>query len=143
MVPTTTLAQHLRHELARSGLVFPPRSIVTLAGFINELCGDLEIANNATLTLAVEAAVREVNAPEFGRVSKLPGFHAALVHTIGELDAAGCSPEQFSRVRMEAPLARPLLAVWRNMERQIARRGLLMRSEILRQAGGGGTGASG
>ena len=112
VVPTATLVQHLRHELAREGLVFSPRCILTLSAFTSEICGDLGhvMADNATLTLAAEAAVREVNAAEFARVSRMPGFHAALVHTIGELDAAGCTPEQFGRIMLDAPLARPLLA---------------------------------
>ncbi len=139
VVPTATLVQHLGHELAREGLVFSPRCIVTLAGFISEICGDSEPADNvvadtATLTLAAEAAVREVDAPEFARVGRMPGFHAALVHTIGELDSAGCVPEQFGRVWLDAPLARPLLAVWQSIERQLADRRLLTRTQVLRRA---------
>src|SRR6185437_3576837 len=80
VVPTATLVQHLRHELAREGLVFSPRCILTLSAFTSEICPDLAAPGNATLTLAVEAAVREVNAPEFARVGRLPGFHAAIVH---------------------------------------------------------------
>jgi ATP-dependent helicase/DNAse subunit B len=134
VVPTATLVQHLRHELAREGLVFSPRTILTLSAFISEICGELAAPDNATLALAAEAAVREVNAPEFARVSRMPGFHAALVHTIGELDAAGCTPEQFGRIPLDAPLARPLLAVWRSIERQLASRKLFTRSQILRRA---------
>lgn len=134
VVPTATLVQHLRHELAREGLVFSPRAILTLSAFISEIRGDLATPDNATLALAAEAAVREVNAPEFARVSRLPGFHAALVHTIGELDSAGCAPEQFARIPFDAPLARPLLAVWRSIARQLAGRNLLTRSQILRRA---------
>jgi ATP-dependent helicase/DNAse subunit B len=134
VVPTATLVQHLRHELAREDLVFSPSSIVTLAGFISEICGEVNLADNATLTLAAEAAVREIDAPEFARVSRLPGFHAALVQTIGELDSAGCFPDQFARVWLDAPLVQPLLAVWRSMERQLAARGLLTRSQLLRRA---------
>ena len=134
VVPTATLVQHLRHELAREGLVFNPRSILTLSAFLSELCGELELAGDVTLTLAADAAVREVNAPEFARVSRLAGFHAAVVHTIGELDAAGCVSEQFARVHLDTPLGRPLLAVWRSMERQLAGRKLFTRSQILRHA---------
>src|ERR1035438_10271865 len=100
VVPTATLVQHLRHELAREGLVFSPRCILTLSAFSTEICGDLAMADNATWTLAAETAVREVNAPEFARVSRLPGFHAALVHTIGELDSAGCAPGQLARTHV-------------------------------------------
>jgi len=136
VLPTATLVQHLRNELSREGLVFSPRCIVTLAGFVSEICGEVEMADSAALTLAAETAVREINAAEFARVSRLPGFHAALVHTIGELDAAGCTPEQFGRIRLDAPLARPLLAVWRSIERQLSIRGLLTRSQLLRRAAG-------
>lgn len=139
IVPTATLVRHLRHELAREGLVFSPRCIVTLAAFTIEICGEIATADNATLTLAAEAAVREVDAPEFTRVSRMPGFHAALAHTIGELDAAGCLPEQFHRARLDVPLARPLLAIWRSIERQLAERGLLTRSQVLRRAAASGS----
>ena len=136
VVPTATLATHLAHQLAREGLVFSPRSIVTLAGFTSEICPDLELADNVMLTLAAETAALEVNAPEFERVSRMPGFHAALVSTIGELDGAGCTPEQFAQIRPESPFARPLLAVWRHMDRQLKERGLLTRSQMLRRTAG-------
>ena len=138
VVPTATLVQHLRHELAREGPdLQPARSILTLSAFLSELCGELDLADDVTLTLAAAAAVREVSAPEFARVSRLPGFHAAVVPTISELDAAGCVPEQFARVRLDEPLARPLLEVWRSIERQLAARKLYTRSQILRRAASG------
>jgi len=137
VVPTATLVQHLRHELAREGLVFSPRCILTLSAFTGELCGDLATAGNATLTLAAEAAVREVNAAEFVRVSRLPGFHDALVHTVSELDSAGCVPEEFARLKLDAPLAPALLAVWRSIGRQLSTRRLFTRSQVLRRAAAG------
>jgi ATP-dependent helicase/DNAse subunit B len=134
IVPTATLVEHLRHELAREGLVFNPRSILSLSAFTAEICGDLKEVDNPTLTLAVETAVREVSAPEFAAVGQLAGFHAALVHSLDELDSAGCTPEQFARARIDAPLARPLLAIWQNVSRQLAGRNLLTRSQMLRRA---------
>lgn len=134
VVPTATLVQHLRNELAREGLVFSPKCIVTLSGFTTELWPGIAEADNLAITLAAEIAVREVNAPEFARVASMPGFHAALVHTLSELDAAGCTPDQFSRIRVDAPFARPLLAVWRNIERQLTARALFTRAQVLRKA---------
>ncbi len=134
VVPTATLVRHLRNELAREGLVFSPKSVLTLSAFTSEICSGVALADTAHLTLAIEAAVTEVDSPEFARVDGMPGFHAALVATIGELDAAGCEPEQFSRLMPDAPLAEPLLAVWRTMERQLSARGLLTRSQALRRA---------
>jgi ATP-dependent helicase/DNAse subunit B len=134
VVPTATLVEHLRHELARAGLVFNSRSILTLSAFTAEICGELQEVDNAALTLAVETAVREVNAPEFATVGQLAGFHAALVHTLAELDSAGCTPDQFARTRVDAPLARPLLAIWQHVGRQLAERNLLTHSQMLRRA---------
>jgi RecB family exonuclease len=84
------------------------------------------------MILAAEAAVKEMELPEFARVRGMTGFHAALVQAVGELDSAGCDPEQFAQVRIDAPLAGPLLAIWRAMASKLAADGLLTRSQILR-----------
>jgi ATP-dependent helicase/DNAse subunit B len=120
--------------MAREGLVFSPSSIVTLSGFTNQILGDVGVADPIATTLAVETAVEELDPPQFTRVRGMSGFLAALVQTIGELDAAGCDPDQFARVRVDAPLARPLLAVWRATNRRLAADGLLTRSQLLRRA---------
>jgi len=134
VLPTATLAQHLRNRMAREGSVFSPRSIVTLSGFTSQILGDVAVADPVAMTLAAEAAVEELDPPEFARVRGMSGFLAALVQTISELDAAGCDPDQFARMRVDAPLARPLLAVWRATNRRLVADGLLTRSQILRRA---------
>ena len=35
IVPTATLVRHFRHELARDGLVFSPRAVISFSGLIS------------------------------------------------------------------------------------------------------------
>ncbi len=128
VVPTATLAEHLSHELARDGLVFRARDVSTLARFVADLAPETTVVSNELFSLMVEDAVRRLDLPEFRKVAALAGFHARLAKTIAELDAAGCTPAKV------APFGDAVARVWKDVERQLTARGLVMRGESLRIA---------
>src|ERR1700722_3439824 len=68
LVPTATLAQHLRNELAREGFVFPHSVVQTLNGLIGEWCADPPRAPDAVFQWMVEQAASRLNRPEFAGV---------------------------------------------------------------------------
>ena len=90
LTPTATMAEHLRHKLAREGFVLRPGFILTLSQFVSPWVEDLPQIPPASLYLLVERAALRLAPPEFARVLRTPGFCAALAHTIDEFSAAGC-----------------------------------------------------
>ena len=134
LVPTATLAQHLQNQLAREGFVFPPAIVQTLNAFIDDYAADAPQVSDTALYLLVEAAARRLNRPEFARVVHMPGFSASLAKTIAEFSAAGCDSARLAAHLPEAPLAAAFLAVYREVDRELARRGFAMRAQRLQIA---------
>ncbi|MGI8991015.1 MAG: PD-(D/E)XK nuclease family protein [Bryobacteraceae bacterium] len=134
IVPTKTLERHLQNRLAREGLAFRPDLIQTLSGFTEPFIEGLAEVSTATLHLMVERAVARSRRPEFEKVAEMAGFHASLAHTLTDLDKAGCRPEMLERHVGRAPLGEALLAVCRDVESEIRRRGLGTRTALLRAA---------
>jgi ATP-dependent helicase/DNAse subunit B len=131
LVPTTTLAQHLQNQLARDGFVFPRAVVETLYAFVESYAADAPQVSKTALHLIVETAARRLNRPEFVRVVHLPGFSASLAHTISEFSSAGCDSARLAAHLPDAPLSAAFLAVYREVDREIARRGLAMRARRL------------
>ena len=134
LAPTATMAQHLQNRLAREGFVFRGRQIQTLSGFVKEWAGDGLEASDTVVHVIVEEAARRVNRPEFAGVAHLPGFCASLAHTIAEFSAAGCDSARLASSLPESPLAAAFLAVYKELDRELERRGLAMRAKRLERA---------
>ena len=134
LVPTATMAQHLQNRIAREGFVFRRGLIQTLSGFVEAWAGDLRQAPDSVLYLIVEEAARRVNRPEFARVVHMPGFCASLARTIGEFSSAGCDSARLAACLPEAPLSAAFLAVYREVDRELAERSLALRARRLAHA---------
>ena len=128
IVPTATLAQHARNELAREGLVFPHTAVQTLHGFVNEWVAKPAQVPETTFHWIVEEAARRLALPEFAAVLPFAGFTASLAKTIAEFSAAGCDSERLAANLPSAPLAEPFLAIYREVDRELARRGMALRA---------------
>ena len=134
IVPTATMARHLRNRIAREGFVLRRGATQTLSGFLDEFAGDGRQARDATLYLIVEQAARRVDRREFGAVARLPGFCASLARTVAEFSSAGCDSARLARSLPDTPLAAAFLDVYCETERELARRGLLLRAARLERA---------
>ena len=128
------MAQHLQNGLAREGLVLGGRLIQTLSSFVQDWAGDERQVSPALLHLIVEAAARRVARPEFASVTEFAGFCASLAKTIQEFASAGCDSARLAGCLPEAPLSDAFLAVYREVDRELARRGLAMRGRRLERA---------
>ncbi len=131
LVPTATMADHLEHRLAREGLVFRRRLIQTLSGFIRDFVPELREASEPILYLIVEASARRVRRPEFEPVAHMPGFCASLARAIAEFSSAGCDSRRLAASLPDAPLAAAFLEIYRETERELERRGLVLRAARL------------
>jgi hypothetical protein len=136
LVPTATLAQHLQNELAREGLIFPPGIVQTLKQFIADWRPEVPEAPETIVHWIVEETARRLNRAEFAAVIEFPGFSAALAKTIAEFAAAGCDSARLAANLPEAPLAEAFLAVYREVDRELTRRGLGLRARRLEIAAG-------
>jgi ATP-dependent helicase/DNAse subunit B len=134
LVPTATLAQHLQNRIARDGFVFRRNLIQTLSHFVDAWAGESSQASEPVLYLLVEQAVARVNRPEFRRVAQLPGFSAAVARAISEFSSAGCDSARLAAHLPDAPLAAAFLAVYRELDRLLERRNLVLRGQKLEQA---------
>ncbi len=134
LVPTSTMAQHLKNQLAREGAVFRGKWADTLHDFAEVWTADLPQVSDAVLYLLVEAAARRAGRLEFARVTQFPGFCAELARRIGEFAKAGCDSRKLARSLPTAPLADAFLAVYRELEGDLSRRNLAMRARRLELA---------
>ncbi len=134
LVPTATMAQHLQNRLAREGFVFRGALIQTLSSFVRDYAGSATEVSSAVLYLLVEEAAQRIARPEFSRVIRFHGFSKSLAHTIQEFASAGCDSSRLAACLPEAPLADAFLAVYREVDRELARRGLAMRGRRLETA---------
>src|ERR1017187_7681205 len=134
LVPTATMARHLQNGLAREGLVFRGRLIQTLADFVRDYAGSAAEVSPAVLYLLVEEAARRVGRPEFSRVTRFHGFSNSLARAIEEFASAGCDSARLATCLPDVPLGEAFLAVYREVDRELARRGLAMRARRLELA---------
>ena len=134
LVPTATMAEHLQHHLAREGFVFQRSLIQTLSAFVKRLTPDLREVPETVLYLIVEQAARRANRPEFTAVAHMPGFCASLARVIAEFSSAGCDSARLARHLPDAPLSEAFLGVYRVTDRELARRGLVLRATRLEAA---------
>src|SRR5262249_1713214 len=91
-------------------------------------------APESVVYLLVEEAIRRVARPEFARVAGMSGFSASLARTIEEFSSAGCDAARLQASLPDAPLAEAFLAIYREVEQELARRQLVLRAARLAQA---------
>ncbi len=131
LVPTATMVEHAQNAFGREGFVFRRSLVQTLSGFVETRTRDVRQVSEPVLYLIVEDAARRVNRVEFARVAGMPGFCASVARTIAEFSSAGCDSARLEACLPEAPLAAAFLAVFREVDRELERRGLTLRARRL------------
>ena len=134
LVPTATMAQHLRNQMAREGFVFSPAVIQTISRFIEPWAADLPQVADSLFHALVEKSVQRVNLPEFAKVAHLSGFHTRLAATIEECSTSGCNADSLRRHLPSSGIARALADVYAEVNRRLEERKLGMRSTRLERA---------
>jgi ATP-dependent helicase/DNAse subunit B len=138
LVPTSTLAEHLRHQLARAGLVVRPERVLTLAGFLDQWTEGTPAVATAALELVLAEVLERDTPAAFGKVGRLAGFRASLARAITEVSDTGFGARRLAEVlqlgAVEAPLAPAFLAVYREVEDELERRGWVLRAGLLERA---------
>ena len=134
VVPTSTMAEHLRHELARRGHSVRPSRIVTMAGLVSELAPDARMADGASLALLVELALDR--RPDLYRdLRGSPGLAASLASAFEELAHAGCDALQLeSLANLQGHVERDFRELYRELESELSRARLHLRAKALFEA---------
>lgn len=127
VVPTATMAQHLRHLLAREGYVVRPKLITTLARFAIE-CGAEIPASDAALAVAVARVLERGVPAEFSAVAGTAGFASAVGRLVEEFVTAGVGLGAVERYH------RSIGVVYRDVLGELGKRGLRLRADVLRKA---------
>ncbi|MBI3694079.1 MAG: PD-(D/E)XK nuclease family protein [Acidobacteria bacterium] len=124
VVPTSSMAEHLQHQLARRGLATAAQAIVPLSRFMEGWTPECREVSAAMAVLLLERALERASIREFEAVAQYPGFHAQLLETIEEFWSAG---------RKGAP-AGPFAQVMAQFEGLLREAGVVHRAQRLRLA---------
>ncbi|HET9320239.1 MAG TPA: AAA family ATPase, partial [Bryobacteraceae bacterium] len=131
IVPTATMAQHLRNELAREGFIFSPSLIQTIHRYIEPWVADMPEAPDALFHLLVEKTVRRLDLPAFRKVAQLAGFQARLAAVIEECAAAGCNARSLGDHLPPDGSGREMARVFDEVSQALAQQKLGLRSARL------------
>jgi hypothetical protein len=119
IVPTATMAEHVRHSLARSGFPVRPRRICTLANCLDEWSAEAA-APAALLDLLIEQALERLRPERFTVVAEFPGFRRSLAELFEQVPSADL-PDDLAKIQEE-------------IERNLKARGLGLRHSRLKSA---------
>ena len=133
LVPTATMAQHLRDQLAREDLVYSPGIIQTISRFIEAWVADVPEISSALFTILVERTVHRLDLPEFQKVAHCAGLHAKLAAAIDESSSAGCDA-RFLREILTDGLGRAVARVFDEISGELDERRLALRPTRLNLA---------
>ncbi|HBY60059.1 MAG TPA: hypothetical protein DEH78_09565 [Solibacterales bacterium] len=132
LVPTATLAEHLRNVLARDGFAFRPRLILTLARFVEPFAGKPQ-PPAALLELVLARVLASQRHAEFASVVETIGFVEALAAAVDEFSTAGAEADTLD-AHLTGPYAKPFASVYRAVEAEMSALGFAFRGQRLRDA---------
>src|SRR5512139_1758555 len=131
ITPTATMAEHLRNNLAREGLLVRPRAITTLAGFLDTYAGEMAAASPSDLELLVAAELDESKPGAFAVLSSSAGLASSLAGAIEELSNTGCSALEWEALRglgiCTGPFAHDFGRVYDGVEQRLRNRRIHLR----------------
>jgi len=137
VVPTATLVRHFQHELARDGVVFSPRSIVSLNRFLLEranLQSDAKLVPDGLLAIIVRDTLHRLKFAEFATVATTEGMASTVADTIKLFENAGCTPDKLASVRKLGPHAKPFEKLWRAVGEAVCQCGYRLRGDLIQAA---------
>ena len=97
LVPTATMAEHIRNQLARQGFVFSPTAISTLAKFVDNLVPDLPNLPTGALEIITGEALAGDCPARYLPMRDFIGFRRALASAIEEFVSAGATLSDLPR----------------------------------------------
>lgn len=138
VVPSSTMAEHLRNALARDGLVVRPSTIVTLSGLVASLTPETTEIGGEELALVVSECLAEKDPAAFAALKDTPGLARVIAQNIEDLANSGCGTLQWAALgRMGVWRGNVLKAfgeVWEQTAEKLSSRGLCLRADRIAAA---------
>jgi ATP-dependent helicase/DNAse subunit B len=138
VVPSSTMAEHLRNKLAREGLVVRPSTVVTLSGLVTSLTPEMVEIGGEELALLVSECLAAEQTKLFPDLPETPGLARTIASSIEDLSNSGCGPLQWAALGGMNVWQGKVLAdfgkVWDRVEATLAQRGLCLRSSRIASA---------
>lgn len=135
VVPTSTMAEHLRHNLAREGYLVRTKVVSTLAEFVADLSPQARPVSQSALAFLMREVLDEGAPAYFLALRSNPGLAACLCSAIDDLANSGCDALQWAalgELRVHSgPLTSALGIAYDALERKLESRGLQMRSQLI------------
>ncbi|MGC4048679.1 MAG: PD-(D/E)XK nuclease family protein [Paludibaculum sp.] len=135
IVPTATMAEHLRNSLAREGWVVRSSTILTIAGFVESLQPAQKLASSTALTLFLRQILAEGKIRTFSALAGSSGFASALARSLEDLANAGCDSLQWAALRglgvHSGPFSAGLQQVYEQLEARLAAQSMVFRAQQL------------
>ncbi len=138
LVPTTTLAEHLRHRVTGASGHAGPAPVTTLAAVVAELTPEFGHPPASTIDHLLHSALTELDPPAFRGVRHYPGFRQRLSRIVDEFAGGGVSASTLQIALTKMPFAtgrqRALAGIYALLERDLHARGFLLPGERIRLA---------
>lgn len=138
VVPTATMAEHLRNMLAREGLLVRGSRIITLSRLISSLLPGRKPASGPDLEFIVQESLERLRPRSFASTMDTPGLPAALAKAVEELAGAGCGPDTWSALGSMRVWTSPMMAdlgrVYADVDAGLARRQLILGPRLQAEA---------
>src|SRR5918993_762982 len=130
IVPTATMAEHLRNELAREGFVFKPGLVTTFTKFVEPYCAEAPGISSGGLEILVADVLARTPLTRYANVRNFAGFRTSIVGILQEFTSAGGTLEHLRRADVEPDFIR----VYEAVVAALKQRNLHLRSGQLRHA---------
>lgn len=138
VVPSSTMAEHLRNALARDGLVVRPSTIVTLSGLVASLTPEATETGGEELALVVSECLEEKDSAALAALKDTPGLARVIAQNIEDLANSGCGPLQWAALgRMgvwRGDVLKAFGEVWEQTAEKLSSRGLCLRADRIAAA---------
>ncbi len=138
VVPSSTMAEHLRNALAREALVVRPATIVTLSALVASLTPDSEEIGGEELALIVAERLASGAFPAFAGLLETPGLARTVASAIEDLANSGCGPLEWTALGSmgfwRGSVFSEFGRVWDDVKQVLAERRLQLRADRIANA---------
>ncbi len=131
IVPTATMAEHLRHQLARDGRLVRDSQVVTLATLVSEFAATEAQVSPGELQVVIRRTLARFRSRRWQPLLATPGFASTLASLASEIDAAGYSSQDLGAtadlLRRMHPDAEEFVRFYQQLETEVRQAGRALR----------------
>ncbi|HYI96209.1 MAG TPA: PD-(D/E)XK nuclease family protein [Bryobacteraceae bacterium] len=130
IVPTATMAEHLRNELAREGFVMKPALVTTFTKFLEPYCSATPGVGSGGVEIILSEVLERLSLSRYAAVRDLPGFVASVTQVVQEFSSAGGFIDDLKQTGVEPDFIR----IYEDVLQLLKERNLHLRGSQLRHA---------